>query len=288
MRVFYLNKHATCPRYIGSKPMGFSRMKVGAGERFSFADGISAMAIILQGQVMVSGSTFMSFGVGANQLFLMPAGVPHEVEVLDEVELLKLYIIGDKLEFCSQLFTGRYMDTLLQGDDWLSVLGVKPVVRQFADLLVQYIDDGLLCCDIHSLKQSELASLLQAYYETDALVRFLAPLRLANNDFFNSVVAISHEFLTIEQMAKRLFMSRSTFIRQFNTYFKESPNKWLARVRANALYKELRGTDVSLEDVAEHLRFSSQQSMSVFCKNHLGATPMQVRNGYVQLGKIKE
>ncbi|MCI6618695.1 MAG: helix-turn-helix domain-containing protein [Prevotella sp.] len=45
-------------------------------------------------------------------------------------------------------------------------------------------------------------------------------------------------------------------------------------------------TNLSLEEVAKKLKFSSQQSMNSYCHKNIGATPMQVREGEVTTPKI--
>lgn len=279
MKVYYLNRHATCPHYIGNRPIGFSLTDALAGEHKQLDTRFSAMVFVLRGKLSLHGQFFGTLEVPANQMFVMPAGIPHDMYFEEDTKGLQLYFIGDKLNFCSRIFTEQYAKEDDAKPGLLSTLAMKPTLRKFVELMCSYIRDGLLCCSIHKLKQDELAAVLQAYYSPDVLVPFLAPLQLANNEFFDRVLAMAQDYLTIEQMAERLNMSRSTFIRQFDGFFKEPPSKWLARVKMTDLFRALRQSDVPLVQIADRFKFASQQSMSAFCKSKFGYSPMQVRAG---------
>ena len=89
------------------------------------------------------------------------------------------------------------------------------------------------------------------------------------------------ELLNVDEMAARLNMPRSEFVHLFALHFKEPHGKWLTRNKANALYKTLRSSSLSLSEISRLLRFSSQQHMNTFCRIHLGCTPRQIIEGFI-------
>ena len=76
-------------------------------------------------------------------------------------------------------------------------------------------------------------------------------------------------------------MSRPTFIRHFKTCFGEPPKTWVNKVKGEALFKALRNTNDTLEEIANQFKFSSVQRMSTFCKETLEGTPHEIRSGKV-------
>lgn len=240
------------------------------------------MAFMMKGRLKITGAGFESFTAGPDEMFLMPSHTDHRIEVLEHCVYVRLYIIGDNLDFCNRIVSEKQLQREACQGGGLFTLPMLPVVRNLIEQIAAYARDRLLCCDIHTLKQRELSAIIQAYYKPAVLRRFLVPLYRSNCSFTNKVIALSNGYLNIEQMAERLNMSRSTFIRNFTEQFKESPGRWLTRVRTKALYRELRFSDRSLDEIAVKLKFSSPQNMSNFCHKKLGGTPMQVRAGDVK------
>ena len=83
-------------------------------------------------------------------------------------------------------------------------------------------------------------------------------------------------------MAEKVCMSRPTFIRHFKRCFGETPKAWVSKVKGEALFKALRDTNDTLEEIANQFKFSSVQRLSTFCKETLGGTPSEIRNGEVK------
>lgn len=236
----------------------------------------------MEGRLRVTGMGFNPFVVKSNEMFIMPAHTNHQVEVEENSSCVRLYIIGDNLDFCNRIVSDKHLRKMAkQGGDFFA-LPMLPVVRMLIDQISVYAHDRLLCCDIHTLKQRELSAVIQAYYKPSVLQRFLVPLYRSNSSFLHKVISLAHYYLNVDQMAERLNMSRSTFVRNFTEQFKEPPGGWLTRVRAKSLYRELRFTDASLEEISVRLKFSSPQNMSNFCRKNIGGTPMQVRAGEVK------
>ena len=281
MPVVYLNRHTSCPLYIGSTPLGFGLIQAETGFRGHFNPHLSTILLVLEGRLRISGPNIGTQVVDKNEMYIVPLGTEHEVTAIEPTRALRLYLIGNKLEFCGRVMNEELILRAKTKRNKPTTLPLLPVVRKFADLMVAYIQDGLLCCDIHQLKQQEFASILQAYYKKIVLSKFLVPLYLTSNSFMEEVLTMAAELLTVDEMAARLDMPRSEFVHLFALHFEEPHGKWLTRNKAGALYKTLRNSSLSLSEIARLLRFSSQQHMNTFCRVHLGCTPRQVIDGFV-------
>ncbi|MCI6618696.1 MAG: AraC family transcriptional regulator [Prevotella sp.] len=231
MKLIYLNRHASCPHYIGSSPVGFGELEADNGEELQCASSFGMVVMLLEGEAMVVGKDGPLLRVSSHQMFTLPPHHKFTIHVLQKSRAIRLNIIGNKLDFCHRVVSE---EQIRQTDSSLYALPMLPVVHTFADQMGTYIHDKLLCCEIHQLKQRELSALLQAYYRPMVLQRFLAPLYANDSSFIEKVMELSTNFLTVDQMAEQLNMSRSTFVRNFSNNFNESPLQWLTRIRTKA------------------------------------------------------
>lgn len=278
MKLIYLNRHASCPHYIGNSPVGFGAIEADQNENVTISSSFGIVVMLLEGEILIVGKEGPLMSVSSNHIFVLPPQDEFTIHVMRKSKAIRLYIIGNKLDFCHRVVSE---EQIRHTDSSLFAMPMMPVVRMFAEQMSIYTHDKLLCCEIHQLKQRELSALLQAYYRPTVLQRFLAPLYAKDSSFIEKVMELSTNFLTVDQMAEQLNMSRSTFVRNFSKNFNESPLQWLTRIRTKALFDALHDTNLSLEEVAKKLKFSSQQSMNAYCHKNIGATPMQVREGEV-------
>lgn len=282
MKVYYLNKHLMCEHYQGNSPVGFRVVQEKKGVVAHTAASRTAMIFMLEGALHVEGKRFPGFTVHANQMFPMPAGVDNTIRFVEDSLALVLYFIDSKFKFCHNIITDEMIKNAPKRADWLFALDmIKPVIvlaRQTAD----YVMDGLLCCDIQLIKQREFTAVMQAYYSKDELVPFLAPLYGVDLTFQDTIIAMSRTYPSIDEMAEKVCMSRPTFIRHFKRCFGETPKAWVSKVKGEALFKALLNTSDTLEQIANQFKFSSVQRLSTFCKETLGGTPSEIRNGVVK------
>lgn len=270
-----------CEHYQGNSPVGFRVIRGKKGVVAHTAASRTAMIFMLEGALHVEGKRFPGFTVHANQMFPMPAGVDNSIRFMEDSLALVLYFIDSKFKFCHNIITDEMIKNAPKRADWLFALDmIKPVIvlaRQTAD----YVIDGLLCCDIQLIKQREFTAVMQAYYSKDELVPFLVPLYGVDLTFQETIIAMSDTYPSIDEMAEKVCMSRPTFIRHFKTCFGEPPKTWVNKVKGEALFKALRNTNDTLEEIANQFKFSSVQRMSTFCKETLEGTPNEIRSGKV-------
>lgn len=270
-----------CEHYQGNSPVGFRVIREKKGVVAHTAASRTAMIFMLEGALHVEGKRFPGFTVHANQMFPMPAGVDNSIRFMEDSLALVLYFIDSKFKFCHNIITDEMIKNAPKRADWLFALDmIKPVIvlaRQTAD----YVIDGLLCCDIQLIKQREFTAVMQAYYSKDELVPFLVPLYGVDLTFQETIIAMSDTYPSIDEMAEKVCMSRPTFIRHFKTCFGEPPKTWVNKVKGEALFKALRNTNDTLEEIANQFKFSSVQRMSTFCKETLEGTPNEIRSGKV-------
>lgn len=281
MQVYYLNKHLMCEHYQCNSPTGFRVVKEKQGVTTHTNPSRTAMIFLLKGEMRVSGKRFPAFTARNNAMFPMPAGTDNMICFAEDSIALVLYFIDSKFRFCGSILSDEMIKNAPERDDWLFPLDMNKPVRVWARQMADYVLDGLLCCDIQLIKQREFTAILQAYYPPDILVNFLAPMFGVDLSFQEIIMGMVETYPTIDEMADKVCMSRPTFIRHFKKCFGDTPKAWISRVKGEALFKELHNTKYTMDEIAKKFRFSSVQRMSIFCKETLGGTPLEIRNGEV-------
>lgn len=83
--------------------------------------------------------------------------------------------------------------------------------------------------------------------------------------------------ITLEQIEKKLYLSKSYIIHLFSREFGITPKQYVMQKRIAAAKVLLRGSRSELSDIAEQLGFSSVQHFSGAFKKHTGQTPDSFR-----------
>ncbi len=261
--------------------MGFGFVKVGAGACDYFDDSVSTLAFLVDGKVKISVEGVTPIVLNAGQMAIFPTKFRHMIDILEDTIAVFLYIIGDDRTFCEQVLGSDMVDSLPADDNTIHTLHMVPPIDLFARQIAFYIGDKKFNRDISFLKQDELVTILTSYYDRAEMLHFLAPLYHTSQTFYGKVMSLSNNFLTVEEMADRLRMSRSTFTRTFKKIFGMQPKDWAIHLRATLLHKALIETDEPLNLLAQRLKFSSQQRLASFCKEQFDATPSAIRSGEV-------
>jgi len=89
--------------------------------------------------------------------------------------------------------------------------------------------------------------------------------------------------LDLEQIANRLGLNKSYFIRLFQQKMKITPMKYFTRLRIEAASAMLTSTDRSLAIIAQDLNFYSEFHFSRVFKQYTGESPSLYRKQYLQL-----
>ena len=278
MKFYNLNKHRHCPNYIGSRPMGFALLTGVRGERIDDILPIPVMIFVISGKIKLCYHKNAETVVNAGEMVTAVFAEESYAEAMEDSVCMRLYVQGDGLDFCHRIVNS---DLLLKQSEQSGKQGVTlPMIPEIQSIIRQmtgYITDGLMCCEVHAMKQRELAAVLQAYYRPSDLLPFIAPIYDPNARFYNDVMRLANDYLPVKEMASQLSMSYPTFIRRFRKVFKETPLEWQSKHRMKRLTDMLRNTARTEQEIADELKFSTVQNMRVFCKSRCGQTPAQVR-----------
>lgn len=279
MKFYNLNKHRQCPNYIGSKAMGFALLSGKRGERVDDILPIPVMIFVMSGKLILCHQKNVETVVNVGEMATAVFTEQSYVTFMEDSMCMRLYIQGDGLDFCHRIVNSVALTNAGEptGEQGM-VLPMIPEIQAIVRQMTGYITDGLMCCDVHAMKQQELAAVLQAYYRPSDLLPFIAPIYDPNARFYNDVMRLANDYLPVKEMASLLSMSYPTFIRRFRKVFKETPLEWQSKYRMKQLTDMLRNTAHTEQEIADELCFSTVQNMRAFCKARCGQTPAQLRD----------
>ena len=279
MKFYNLNKHRQCPNYIGSKAIGFALFTGMCGDRVGDILPVPVMIFVISGKIKLCYQKNVETVVNAGEMVTAVFGNESYVTAMEDTVCMRLYVQGDGLDFCHRIVNSNLLQKFgEQVGEQGKVLSMIPEIQAIVRQMTGYIADGLLCCNVHAMKQQELAAVLQAYYRPEDLLPFIAPIYDPNARFYNDVMKLVDDYLPVKEMASRLNMSYPSFVRHFRKVFKETPLEWQSKHRMKRLTDMLRQTAHTEQEIADELKFSTVQNMRVFCKSRCGQTPAQVRN----------
>lgn len=279
MKFYNLNKHRQCPNYIGSKAIGFALITGMCGDRVGDILPVPVMIFVISGKIKLCYQKNVETVVNAGEMITAVFGNESYVTAMEDTVCMRLYVQGDGLDFCHRIVNSNLLQRFgEQVGEQGKVLSMIPEIQAIVRQMTGYITDGLLCCNVHAMKQQELAAVLQAYYRPEDLLPFIAPIYDPNARFYNDVMKLADDYLPVKEMAARLNMSYPSFVRHFRKVFKETPLEWQSKHRMKRLTDMLRQTAHTEQEIADELKFSTVQNMRVFCKSRCGQTPAQVRN----------
>ena len=279
MKFYNLNKHRQCPNYIGSKAIGFALFTGMCGDRVGDILPVPVMIFVISGKIKLCYQKNVETVVNAGEMVTAVFENESYVTAMEDTVCMRLYVQGDGLDFCHRIVNSNLLQKFgEQVGEQGKVLSMIPEIQAIVRQMTGYIADGLLCCNVHAMKQQELAAVLQAYYRPEDLLPFIAPIYDPNARFYNDVMKLVDDYLPVKEMATRLNMSYPSFVRHFRKVFKETPLEWQSKHRMKRLTDMLRQTAHTEQEIADELKFSTVQNMRVFCKSRCGQTPAQVRN----------
>ncbi len=266
--------------------MGFALIRATKGEQDLTDNPVSALAFLLKGKVRITAKNHEPKDIPSEKITIIPSEAPYKIDIIEDSVAVFLYIIGDYKSFCESILLRDAHKDIEPYDGLIHTLPILPDLKSFMEQIVTYCEGQKVQRDISDIKQQELTVLLSSFYSRDQLHYLLSPLYAFGESFYGKVIKMGYQLLSPNDMANELNMSRPTFFRHFKKAFNQSPKNWLLQQKAIKLAVALTTTEESLVNITYHLKFSSQQRMTTFCKAYLGDTPLEIRTGKVQIKHI--
>lgn len=205
------------------------------------------------------------------QLFMMPAGVRQSYGNLGDDTFLK--------HWCH--FTARVGDInlfdLVQTPYFIDAADVSLLRGLFSSLLENYSDEGLTSL----LKAKAAIYSIIAYFLENCGAGPAGSFGSSAAEKLDIILAYieTHlaEDMTVEGLAKTLYLHPNYFIRFFKRHLGSSPMHYIKSVRLERAKALLMGSAAPIKEIALETGFKDLSHFSRSIKNHTGFSPSQLR-----------
>lgn len=282
MRLFYQEEHKTCYHYAEKSTATFKvyHLQHDAPPAQARLE-CSLIVFVVEGESLIRYGAGKPFVVPAGRFFLVEPGTLFTGHQQVPTLVMTMAFVG-----APQLCNIYTLENLVRDTQGASLpvdphftLPIRPRLREFLDLVMHCLDDGLSCAHYHELKREEFFLLVRAYYSKEELAALFRPLLGIDHDFRRQVLEVCAKgCCDIAAMAGQLNMSTATLQRKFKQTFHETAGQWLLNRKAERIVRQLKTTSLTFDQICFENGFSSPAYFSNFCKRVFGKTPTQLRN----------
>lgn len=155
---------------------------------------------------------------------------------------------------------------------------MKDEVRIIVNQMKYYLESGINCHHMYLLKYKELYLIFKHYYTHEEIVQVFY-LSLKNDPFFSDQVLENYQKVkTVKELANLLGYGIKTFEKLFKENFDDSPYQWMQKRKALHILQKLMNPGISLKQIMYDFKFTTSSHFNFYCKQHLGASPTQIRS----------
>jgi AraC-like DNA-binding protein len=268
-------------KFLASQTFGFARWKTNVYKsREPIVLHANAFLFVLKGtKVLLDGNTQLEVSVG--QTLLLRKGIHFMSEYIPEgdfFEALLIYFTDALLErFLQEL---NYAATPRGPQQDYALLGTSPLLSSFVQQYMQYFALAAPLDKLLELKTTELFYILATDKALGA-VDFFISLVQQPSDLKMLMSKVYKEHFTVQELAEISGRSLSSFKREFEKHFGETPARWMIRQRLTDAKWLLSYTPKSIADIAYELGFESISHFDKAFKRQFGTTPSVYRKGSV-------
>lgn len=170
-------------------------------------------------------------------------------------------------------------------NELLIPLRVNSIMTAYFDSLIPYFYSKTKPSeDLLELKFRELLLNILDNPENDALKNYILHLPSSQYESFRRVMEANCLYnLSLEDYAKLLNMSLSSFKRHFISIYKDSPGRWLQDQKLNHARSLLLSSDKPVTDITFESGFENSTHFSHLFKKRFGLSPLKYRKENIDL-----
>lgn len=273
-----LNQHIDCCNYRKDSSINHFNIVNFNNTKMSYSTKMeSTILFLLDGEIVIT-KDCVNFIIHDKEMIVIP---PFTSVFINSNKAEGIcYRFSKPIQFCSELSLEQLFD-FSQNEVYpkldISKLTIDSLLYDYLCCVKSIINEGVHCMQFHEALASHIFIIIRAFYSKNELRAFFNTLLTKNMEFKSYILENCDNIDNNKVIAEKLNMSLSTFNRKFRESFNESPHKWLTRIKAEKIYKELVSTDSSLTEIAYNNNFSSISYLVTFCRHHFNDTPNGIR-----------
>ncbi len=248
----------------------------------------NVLLFVVSGKMKLGGGEAWTRVLPDGQFMMIPKGEEWTGSALQDARLV--IFLFNRVD---TIWTSAKIRRLLEASEGKAgeaypVLPVKKPLEMFLKLIGMYTEEKDIDRSFYASKDSELLSLLYAFYPPEELGVLFSPLLHTNLDFKSFVEA---NYLKVEgasELAELAGCSLVTLNRKFKEYYNDTAYQWIMKNKMVLIKKRLQTTNGSLAEIAKEFGFYSGSELNRFCQRQFGTTALKIRKQAMAKEKVKE
>ena len=284
MKLCHVEEHTSCFQYSNCNPV-MEVIELGEGKSIQIFSESIQIIFVIKGAFDIFTKKVENKKIQTEELILVPLRTPCVITAMEDgtVLVMKLHL---NITFCDRL----PLELLLELDgknkkDTTNIGILQPNQRltNFANMMYEYISDGLKCSFFFDIKVREFLFLIRVYYDKQVVFDFFKPIYSTDFVFSNNIYKNINNVKTAKDLAVVLNYSLSGFEKKFKKVFNISPYRWMQEQKAKKIYHEIHCSKKTFAEMAFEFDFFSPAHFNGFCKSFFGSTPGELRKKNMEL-----
>ncbi|MFI3324013.1 MAG: AraC family transcriptional regulator [Rikenellaceae bacterium] len=238
----------------------------------------NAIFFQLEGELSISWDEFKDVRIKAGELYFLPRGATVSACIVGE----KIRYIAARLEHSldnSAIFNDLFKDGTQSISYTFAPFPIEEPVAHFLDSIRCYIVNDMNMDRLQSIKFLELYILLQGCYSNEKLATLFYPVLKSGSKFKTFILDNYQVTVSIDELARRANMSRSTFDRTFKEHFGMTPHKWIDIQTTILIQRKASEPNVTVKDIMYEVGIYNSSQFTQLCRRLCGMTPTElIRN----------
>ncbi len=231
---------------------------------------------LLEGSLNVSYDGFSNVKINSMEFFMIPKLSDRSILSFENGRIIIVTFESFK-SICDKLAFKAYSTIASKSEYVFRPLPIRCVLKDFLSLLIQYIDYRINLSQMCELKFYELFLLLRKFYDKEELSNLFHPVLGKSPDFKEKVIYNYQKVNNVEELAKKLGMSRTNLDVKFKKEFGMSPLQWMLKQKAKHIKFSMLEPENTLTDIMHKFNFNSPTHLNRFCKQQFGCSPSELR-----------
>lgn len=274
----YLDKHfdcKICEEKNNKKGFRYYQSEKGYENDFQ-VENKNMIIFMLKGKAVFSCNEYSNIRIKKGEIAYLPSQAKCRWKSLTDTSVLIL-IGQNNLSHCDAKAIKDHAELWLDVIPGFKLLPIRSRLMDFIHSVINYLEDGITCPNMHKAKESELSVVFRIYYSTEELSSFFLPHVASTHEFESFVMNNYHKMKGVKEFVDLSGMSVASFNKQFKEHFRETPYQWLIKQRAKHIYYDLASTNKNFTEIAKEYHFSDSSHFTKYCKSMFGFSPSYIR-----------
>lgn len=269
---------SNCRSRISKDMQGFHYYSHKKGQEISMCiKNYHQIIFLLKGSFSISYEEVENYICNEHHMLLLMNRFNYRLTFLEDSEMVIL-VHSASIQICDNLEMAD-INHFLNTTYVFSSLEMKELMIELINTIANYTKQGGQCLHLHKAKQLELFIIFSHYYTIEENMQFFSRTMQKDIDFYSIVMTKHGEAKNVEELAKLCGYGLSNFKKLFIKHFGTSPYKWMIQQTSQKLRERLMDKSIPLKVIASEFHFTDQSNFGAFCRRHLSATPLEIREG---------